>query len=204
MGFAEWVQVVSVAGLICALLISHLQNRNTARQAREAADQTRAARQALERTGYQGFMRAQADWRSFTYVRDPELLRWHLQIRGYPVDTDEANRRTLYVLLKLDVHEESFLSRRSGLLDDDIWVPWQRVLDADLRVPEFISLWSFARPFYAQSFVDHVDKIFDHQAAVEAVDTAESHSLPANGQFAPSLAEPPAPEGVPPPESSAA
>lgn len=150
--------IAAFAAIILALfslLFVFLGSRSKSR----SSETTTEPRTDLDqRTGYLSFMRSQADWRSFTYVGDPALLRWHLEIRGYPVGDNDANRRTLYVLLKLDVHEETFLNHRNGCLDDDIWVPWQRVLRADFTVPEFIDLWPIAKPFFAQSFVAHVDE----------------------------------------------
>jgi len=71
----------------------------------------------------------------------------------------EINKRTAHALFRLTQHESIFLSHESGLISENIWLPWNRVLESDLAIVEFTNVWSRGRLFYAMSFAAHVDRI---------------------------------------------
>jgi hypothetical protein len=150
MELSDWLQAASLIGVVVALMLS-------IRQLREMSVQTRSMTRTLEQTVYQQQLRAHADYRSLFFKDDPQLLAWHLRTRGYPVRDPEGNRRTLYVLIKLDEHEENYLSYSGGFLPGDVWTAWLEVLKADFRVRDFKEVWVNGKRFYATSFVDFID-----------------------------------------------
>jgi len=89
---------------------------------------------------------------------DHDLLRWYLSSRGYPTSTDEANKRRLYVLTRMDIHQLNFMNYESGFLGNEFWSAWRNVLVTDLRIPEFAELWPMLRTFYAPRFVAFCDE----------------------------------------------
>jgi hypothetical protein len=100
---------------------------------------------------------AHDEYRTAFMKDDRRMLRWYLSARGYRTSTHENNKRTLYVIIKLETHEGLYLSHMDGILRQSIWEAWLEVLKADLRIPEFRSTWPAAKRFYAKPFADFVD-----------------------------------------------
>lgn len=88
----------------------------------------------------------------------PDLLRAHLTSRGLRVSSKRANRRRLYALLKLDIHEGSYLSRQDGLLDEELWQVLCRAMTSDFQSPELKKVWPQVRGYYRSDFADFADQ----------------------------------------------
>jgi hypothetical protein len=157
MGIADWLQVISLATVAVALMLNVIQSRHTSKQAVEASRQTGAILASLKHGAYQSFAASQADLRSL-FFNDPKMVQWYLASRGYGTRSEEANNRTLYVILRLNSHETTFLSYSAGLLDEDVWSGWLNVIKTDFEVAEFVETWPHAKVFYAQSFATFVDE----------------------------------------------
>ena len=81
----------------------------------------------------------------------------------------EGNRRTLYVLIKLDEHEENYLSYEGGFLPENVWTAWLEVLKADFNIRDFREVWVNGKRFYATSFVEFIDNsILPHPSRASA------------------------------------
>ncbi|MBG0561129.1 hypothetical protein [Actinoplanes aureus] len=113
---------------------------------------------SLVQGAYAALTRNQTDHRTEIFRDDHDLLRWYLSSRGYPTLTDEANKRRLYVLTRMDIHQLNFMNYESGFLSHEFWSAWKNVLVTDLRIPEFAELWPMLRNFYAPTFVAFCDE----------------------------------------------
>jgi hypothetical protein len=163
----DWLQILSIAFVVVALILNFLQMRYVARQTSETARQAIAATTALRQAAYQNMISGQADYRSL-YIDSPSMTRWHLESRGYETGSEEDNRRTLYTLVRLNSHESSFLAHEAGLLDDDVWHGWKNVIKTDFQVPKFVAVWSHAKQFYARSFAAFIENEIVTKGSIEA------------------------------------
>jgi hypothetical protein len=102
------------------------------------------------------FLASQVEYRVF-FLDNPKMMEWYLASRGYRLGSEDSNRRTLYVLVRLNAHESSYLSYASGLIDEDVWAGWLAVIRTDFTVKEFIQTWPHAKQFYARSFGEYID-----------------------------------------------
>lgn len=161
---ADLIQTASLVLIAGALVVTAIQARIAGRQAVEAARQTAAVTASLAQAAYQHLGARHDDYRIAFFKDDPALLRWHLAHRGCETMTDEANRRVLYILCELDVHEVAYLIHLSGALDDAAWNQWMPLLVVDLQVPEFSQIWPAVRRSYAAEFVAYVDGLLTASA----------------------------------------
>ena len=156
---ADWLQFASLMAVAAALLVSVLQNRETARQTKELTGQTDSIRKSLEQGAYQTANAAHDLHRVELFRDDPRLLQWYLGSRGYKAHSKRRNMRTLYIILKLEIHEGNYLNHKNGTLSDEMWEAWSEVLKADLQSQDFRLTWPNARRFYARTFAEFVDSI---------------------------------------------
>jgi hypothetical protein len=152
MNIADWIQSLSLLLVTGALIVSILQTRAVAHQARHAA-------RALQDATHQSFVRNQNGSRENFFLDHPELLSWHLSTRGYPATNAAENLRRLFVLNKFEIHEYNYLSHKAGQFSDDIWAGWKNVMYVDFsQVPEFREIWPAAKQFFAPSFVEFIEE----------------------------------------------
>jgi hypothetical protein len=149
MDLSNGVQIASGAAVALALLFN-------ASQAREGARQTKSLRASLRQGTYLALVHARGLYE--VLLDRPDLLRAHLSSRGLPVTSTRANRRRLYALMKLDIHEGSFLSHRDGLLDAQLWEALCRAMMNDFRSPEIKRVWPKVSGFYAPEFGEFADR----------------------------------------------
>lgn len=147
---SDWIQTVAAALVFLALILNALQLRQVARQ-------SMALRQSLEQGAYGSLVGTHLESRTTHFLNDPELLAWYLSTRGYKSTSSEENKRRLYVLVKLESHEDSFLSHASGLLADEVWAAWRTVMVHDFVIDEYQEVWPVAKNFFATSFAMFVD-----------------------------------------------
>jgi hypothetical protein len=159
MNIPELLQSISLLAVTATLIISVVQNRQALRQTSELSRQTDSIKKSLEQSAYQELNTTHDAYRIAFLKDDAAMLRWYLATRGYATSTPQHNRRTLYIMMKLDNHEENFINHRDGLLPEEIWKGWHEVLNADVKIPEFRRTWINARRFYSASFVDFVDTL---------------------------------------------
>jgi hypothetical protein len=137
------VQFLSVLGVIGALLVSFWQ-------ARQGARQTESLQKSVRQETYLALVHARGFYE--VLLNRPDLLRAHLSSRGLRVTSTRANRRRLYALMKLDIHEGSYLSQQDGLLDERLWQALCRAMVNDFRSPEIRKVWPKVKSFYAAEF----------------------------------------------------
>ncbi len=142
---SDLIQTVAVVLVFLALILNVLQLRQVARQ-------STALRRSLEQGAYGSLVGTHLGSRTTYFLNDPELLAWHLSTRGYKSTSFEENKRRLYVLVKLEAHENNFLSYTTGLLADEVWAAWQTVMQHDFAIDEYRDIWPVAKKFYATSF----------------------------------------------------
>lgn len=152
------VQSVSTLLVLIALLISLSQSRALVRQNKTMSTE-------LSDSVYDSLMTAHISLRSTFFKDDPELLAWHLQSRGYRSTTDVDNRKRLYALVKLDLHEAIFLRHHAGAISLPVFEAWTEVLRADVGTPTFVDVWANGHRFYETTFQAHVDRMTSDLAA---------------------------------------
>jgi len=148
----DWIQAVSAVLVLVALILSILQLR-------AATEQTLALRQSIEEAAQTSLVGNQSDLRTLYLRDDPALLAWYLSTRGYKCTSPEENKRRIFALVKLESHEASYLRHSKGLLDEEIWTAWKRVIELDFRMPEFREAWADARGLFVNSFMEFIDMI---------------------------------------------
>jgi hypothetical protein len=164
MALADWLQVFSLLVVAAALVLNVNQNRHIARQTGEMVSQTRAAARSAELSAHQTIGSSNVDF-SYFFHQDPAALRWLLTSKGYPASNDPSvNVRILYAIRRFDEHESIFLSWHNGLISDQIWEPWSRVLERDLGIPEFEQVLPKVRQYYATPFVELLDEFVARRA----------------------------------------
>jgi hypothetical protein len=154
MSLAEWTQLLSELLVVAALTLTLLQLR-------EANRQNRAFFATFRHNGH---VTGREDLRLTFFREDPELLSWYLRSRGYETSTPMEDRRRLYILAKLNLHESRFINHQSGVLGDESWSAWLQVVRGDFALPEYREVWETARRIYSSSFVAFIDE----QAAIAA------------------------------------
>ncbi|GAA4572216.1 hypothetical protein [Planotetraspora kaengkrachanensis] len=150
MPLADWLQIVSVPLVVVALVLNGLQ-------AREVGRQSKALGLSLDQGAYQSLVKSHTDFRFTFFYDDPEMLAWHLTTRGYPCTSEAENKRRLYVLIKIEVHEENYVKHLRGLLDSDVWDAWLNVIRADFAIPVFLEMWPPSRRYFAPAFAAFID-----------------------------------------------
>ena len=159
MNISDWLESISLAAVAITLAINAVQSRQALRQTKLLAIQSKSLQDTLEQSAYQALDAGHNTYRVSFFKDDPEMLTWYLSNRGYPYSSHQLNRRTLYLQVKLDDHEQNFINHKKGLLSDDIWDAWAEVIRADVKLPGFDIMWPNARRFYARSFVEYVDAL---------------------------------------------
>jgi len=108
MTFDDAIQIATLASVAIALVLSLLQNRQVLRQTREMTKQSSILVETIEYSSYQATVTGDVSLSNLA-AESPELLRWHLAARGYPVRSNAANRKALFAIVRLNAHEEIFL-----------------------------------------------------------------------------------------------
>ncbi|GIF20595.1 hypothetical protein BJ973_001499 [Actinoplanes tereljensis] len=165
MNVADWAQTLSLPLVALALFASAVQTRAMVQQTRFSATQSRHVADSLAQNAQIALTRNQTDHRAEFFRDDPELLEWYLSSRGYPTSAYENNKRSLYVLTRMDIHQLNFLNYESGFLANEFWGAWKNVVVTDLEIPEFADLWPTVRTFYAPGFVAFCDSVLAARAA---------------------------------------
>jgi hypothetical protein len=155
----DLLQLISLIAVVVTLLATLAQTRQVARQTRELSHQTRSLQGSLEQSIYQSVNSAHDEYRTALMKDDRHMLRWYLSTRGYAVSSHQENKRTLYVIIKLETHEGIYLSHIDGTLRQSVWEAWLEVLRVDLEMPHFRSTWPAAKRFYAKPFAEFVDEL---------------------------------------------
>jgi hypothetical protein len=153
----DWIQAATLVAVAVALLLNVRQNREVARQTQELTLQNATIAASLQQSAHQAMISVPSANRAALLRDNPELLAWHMTLRGYPPGTYHQNLRRLFILSKLDVHELTFISYSDGLLAEDIWLGWRNVIAEDFTDPDFVESWATAKHLYAPSFVGYVD-----------------------------------------------
>jgi hypothetical protein len=166
MGVADLLQTISLVVVAITLALSARQNRHLARQTRETVHQSILARSALSRSTQQELIDQGTDYLGVLLTVDqPALLTWFLASRGIPPAPDEINRRYLFMFLRMDVHETTYLAHLDRALPEDVWIGWRHVIALDSATDEFRVVWPVVRPAYSARFASFVDELMASSAA---------------------------------------
>jgi hypothetical protein len=158
MSISDTVQILSLLIIGLALVASIVQNRQMAKQTIEAGRQSTLVGASLQQNAYRMLVDNSNSGRIAFFLDNPHLLRWYLSSRGLASRSHRVNQRILYAVVKLDSHEANYLSYAAGLLNEEMWNAWRRVLEVDFSIAEFRLVWPNVKEFYAGSFVKYVDE----------------------------------------------
>lgn len=152
MSTADWIQSASLLFVAVASILGTLQLR-------EVIKQSATLSHTLRQAAYESFQAGHAGYLGAWVANDHQALRWHLSTRGYPVSDIEGDKKTLYLLYKLETHERNVLNHNNGLVPSELWEAWLAILRTDISLPEFQALWPTAKKFFAGSLVTLVDQL---------------------------------------------
>jgi len=96
----------------------------------------------------------------FTYealAEDPELLAWFLASRGFRSNSVVENRKSLFLFVRLDLHEANYHAFLTGAVTEDAWLAWLPTMKLDLAMPEMPRVWNAVRGVFSATFVSLVD-----------------------------------------------
>jgi hypothetical protein len=155
---ADWIQAGTLFLIAAALLLNVRQNRELARQTLELVRQNATIASSLRQNAHLAISNPPSTIRASLLLNNPELLQWHLGLRGLPAGTPQENLRRLFIMAKVEVHELNFLSHRDGMLSEDIWSGWRNVMASDFVDSEFQESWTAVKHSYAPTFVAYVDE----------------------------------------------
>ena len=145
------MQGATLTIIAIGLIVSVVQLRNVAIQARTAVA-------TLEQSSQTALHASENDL-AVLYLNEPEVMRWHFESHGFDAMTTDQAKILTFVLLRLGIHEASFLSNTKHGLSADAWQAWERVIIADFKIKEYREAWKVVRLFYAPAFSRHVDKL---------------------------------------------
>jgi hypothetical protein len=151
MEISDVVQTVSFVAAVIALLVSLRQNREMARQ-------TASALISLRQTTHQELVRYGADFTFEALAGDPELLAWFLAGRGFPSAGELENRKSLFLWVRLDMHEANYHAFRTGATTESVWLAWLPTMKLDFALPEFPRVWQAVREVFSADFAALVDR----------------------------------------------
>lgn len=110
--------------------------------------------------GFRALAGRLSEFRTAHLRQDPELLAWVLSTRGFTGTASAAiNNRRLYMIGKVDIFEGCYLSHMNGLMSDNAWLTWQRVIQADVQIKEFQEIWPIVRAYYDIEFGEFIDGV---------------------------------------------
>lgn len=151
MEFLTFVKMATLVIIAAGLIVSVCQLRNVARQVRIAVTN-------LEQSSQVALLTSEKDLASL-FLNEPEVMRWHFESHGFGTLTTGQAKILTFILLRLSIHEATFLSNTKNGVSPDAWQGWDRVIVADFAIKEYREAWRVARLFYASSFASHVDKL---------------------------------------------
>ncbi|MFI6183810.1 hypothetical protein ACIA8R_50335 [Nonomuraea sp. NPDC051191] len=150
---SEWLQIASFFGVVVALLLTTLQLRLVSRQ-------SQALTRSMQYGDYRTLVGRLNEFRTVHLRQDPKLLAWVLSTRGFAgTRSADLNNRRIYMIGKVDIFEGCYLSRKNGLMPDDVWLTWQRIMRADVKIKEFQEVWPIARVYYDLEFGRFMDEM---------------------------------------------
>jgi hypothetical protein len=119
MTVADWLQLISLGAVIVALLMNYRQNREVAKQAKEASQQTVLLSQSVRTSMAQERSRHGTDWTYASVTAHPDLIAWFLSSRGLPSATDQINHRYAFLWARLDYQELRYFDASASQ-----WTMW--------------------------------------------------------------------------------
>ena len=148
------IEAISTLILSVAVIVSYRQTKLIAEQSKEIALQTKALALSLRRESHQGMIRHVGEYTDTAMARDPALLAWFLDSRGFPLGSQTDNNRNFFLWVRLGIHQSHFFERLEGLVSDEIWGYWCATIDFDVTSSGFDVVWPIVRHTYAASFIE--------------------------------------------------
>ena len=150
----DLLQVLSTTAAVIALFVLIMQ-------ARDGAKQTGAMRSELAIRQSTWLAQAYIDHRTQFFQHDSDLLAWYLRGRGYRSTGAFEDRKRLYALTTLDLHESIHVQHANGTVSDDVYDAWRRILLTDLGMPIYRDVWENGAKFYEPNFSETVSGFLD-------------------------------------------
>jgi len=152
---SDIVSVVSLLVISSALFLNFLQVRELTKQTQEIAKQALISSFSARQGSYQGMMNHVLDFTYNAMVRDPDLLSWFLDSRGFPNVSE--SERCKYLFLWMVRQTEA--RRAEGIIAEPVWLYWRRAVQYDVETPEFETVWQTVGDTFTSGFVDCINEL---------------------------------------------
>jgi hypothetical protein len=144
-------EFVGAIGVVASLLYLALQIRQNSHQ---ISENTNSVLGSVERENAQG----SSDFLQ-SLAQSPQLARvWRLGL-SEPAKLTEDEGTQFVILMGAAFYrlEGPFRQYKRGLLSEDSWEPWERLIRRYLRSPAVLAWWSRRDVPFAPSFIEYVD-----------------------------------------------
>jgi hypothetical protein len=144
-------EFVGAMGVVASLLYLALQIRQGSQQIRENTNSVLGSVESENARGSSDFLQSLAE--------SPQLARvWRLGL-SEPAELTEDEGAQFAMLMGAAFYrlEGPFRQYRRGLLSEDAWEPWERLIRRYLRSPAVLAWWSRRDIPFSPSFIEYVD-----------------------------------------------
>ena len=160
-------EFVGAFGVIASLIYLALQIRQQSRQISENTNSVLGGVEGEDARGSSDFLQSLAE--------NPQLARvWRLGLSEPAKLTDDEG--TQFVMLMGAAFyrlEGAFKQFKRGLLSEDSWEPYERLISRYLRAPAALAWWSRRDVVFAKSFIEYVDSRIPTSSRSGTVPTGE-------------------------------
>jgi hypothetical protein len=143
-------EFVGAIGVVASLLYLALQIRQNSRQISENTNSILGSVEQENARGSSDFL--------LSLAQHPELARvWRLGLSDAPkLSEDEATQFVMLMGAAFHRLEGPFRQYERGLLSEDSWAPWERLIARYLRSPAVAEWWSRGDVPFSRSFIEYV------------------------------------------------
>jgi len=144
-------EFVGAIGVVASLVYLALQIRQSSRQVSENTNSALGSIEQDNALGSSDFL--------LSLAQNPELARvWRLGLSDpAKLTEDEATQFVMLMGAAFYLFEGPFRQYQRGLLSEDSWDPWARLISRYLRSSAVLAWWLRRDVPFAESFVEYVD-----------------------------------------------
>jgi hypothetical protein len=158
MNIPDFIEAGSTVVLSAALFVSLRQTRLIAKQSNEIAKQTTALASSMRRDTHKGMVQQVSQYTDTAMARDPDLLKWFLESRGFPLGTPTENNKHFFLWVRLGIHQSHYFEHIEGLVNEEIWDYWCATIKLDIASPGFNLVWPIVQHTYAPGFIAFINE----------------------------------------------
>jgi len=165
-------EFVGAIGVVASLVYLALQIRQSSRQISEHTNSVLGSIEQDTDPGSSDFL--------LSLAQNPELARvWRLGLSDPErLSEDEATQFVMLMGAAFYLFEGPFRQYQRGLLSEDSWDPWARLISRYLRSSAVLAWWLRRDVPFAESFVEYVDS---------RIPTSSTSGVPPSGEILPAV-----------------